>query len=238
MTTSVAAAPYLAYGKLIHAWRNEIKHTFDMVSQGTGIAVDRLKALEKGALKPEWPELEALAKYLRVGVRDLLPFENDLDRGCKFLRNKESTKFDQQRAGRTQYTYWNRVMSSALPAIKPVELLLHLNRREDVVMNRGHFFHQYTQVLHGGPVAFLWEWEGTVHEEVFTTGDSWLIPGFVPHAFYSPDAANPGRILALTMGQHLTGDAAQELSLLGKDNVGRIVHDAADYYPKGSANPQ
>ncbi len=229
-------ALYKNYGDLIHAWRNEIKHTFSMVSAGTGIDVERLKTLERGEARPEWTELELLAKYFCVSVRDLLPFENDLDRGMKFLRDREATKFDQKRAGRLQYTYWNRVMSSTLPGIKPVELLLHLTKREDVVMNRGHFFHQYTQVLHGGPVAYLWEWEGQVYEDVFTTGDSWLIPGFIPHAFYSPDPANLGRILAITIGQHLTGDARQELNLIGKENAARIVSDDSDYYSKGESS--
>lgn len=224
---------YRNYGDLIHAWRNEIKHTFSMVSQGTGISVDRLKVLERGEAKPDWGELELLARYFCVSVRDLLPLENDLDRGMKFLRDRDAVKFDQVRNGRVQYTYWNRVMSSVLPNIKPVELLLHLTRREEVVMNRGHFFHQYTQVLHGGPVAYLWEWKGEVYEDVFTEGDSWLIPGFIPHAFYSPDPKNLGRILAITIGQHLTGDARQELSVLGKEKVGRIIADEADYYPKG-----
>lgn len=221
------------YGELIHAWRNEIKHTLAMVSEETGIAAERLKALEAGEMKPSWEELERLAKHFVIGVRDLLPAESDLDRGCKFLRHREAGVIEQERAGRLQYTYWHRVMSSTLPNFKPVELLLHLSRREEVVLNRGHFFHQYTQVLHGGPVAYLWEWEGRMHEERFEAGDSWLIPGFVPHGFYSPDPAHPGRILAITFGQHLTGDARQELALLGKANAGRIVSDDEDYYPRG-----
>lgn len=221
------------HGTLLHAWRNEVKHTFDMVSRDTGIPVERLRALEAGTEKPAWEELEALAKQFAVSVRDLLPFENDLDRGMKFLRSGEARSFDQKRAGRLQYTYWERVMTSTLPGIKPVELLLHLNRREEVVMNRGHFFHQYTQVLHGGPVAYLWEWEGTVHEDIFREGDSWLIPGFVPHGFYSPEAGNPGRILAITIAQNLAGDARQELALIGKENAARIVSDDEDYYRAG-----
>lgn len=227
---SVPQATYKDFGALIHAWRNEVKHTPEMVSRDTGIPVERLRALEHGAEKPTWEELELLAKQFFVSVRDLLPFENDLDRGMKFLRNREARAFDQKRDGRLQYTYWERVMTSTLPGIKPVELLLHLNRREEVVLNRGHFFHQYTQVLHGGPVAYLWEWEGKVHEEIFAEGDSWLIPGFVPHGFYSPEAGNLGRILAITFGQHLTGDARQELALLGRENAARIVCDDEDYY--------
>ncbi|MBI3306446.1 MAG: hypothetical protein HYZ84_01380 [Candidatus Omnitrophica bacterium] len=233
MIQGTSAQPYLEYGRLIHAWRNEIKHTFAMVSGGTGIAEVRLKALEKGKAKPEWRELELLAKYFYVSVRDLLPFENDLKRGIKILRHKDACFFDQERAGRKQYSYWNRAMSQALPNFKPVELLLHLNRREDVILNRGHFFHQYTQVLHGGPVAYLWEWEGKVHEEIFTEGDSWLIPGFVPHAFYSPEPKNLGRILAITFGQNIGGDARQELALLRPENAARIIQDEKDYYPKG-----
>ena len=237
MRASIAstAAPYRAYGNLLHAWRNEIKHTYQHVSEGTGIAVDRLKAMEKGELKPKWLELEQLARHLCVSVRDLLPFENDLDRGMKFLRRREAKQIDQERAGRLQYTYWCGCMSSTLANVKPVELLLHLHTREEVVLNRGHFFHQYTQVLHGGPVAYLWEWEGKVYEEVFVEGDSWLIPGFTPHGFYSPDKSNKGRILALTFGQHLTGDARQELALIGPKHIHRIVVDDLDYYPKGKS---
>ncbi len=230
--TTAAQTPYLEYGRLIHAWRNEVKHTFAMVAKTTGIAEARLRSLEKGEAKPEWRELELLAKYFYVSVRDLLPFDNDLERGIKIMRHKDACKFDQDRAGRTQYTYWNRCMSQALPNFKPVELLLHLHRREDVVMNRGHFFHQYTQVLHGGPVAYLWEFGGKVHEEIFTEGDSWLIPGFVPHAFYSPEPKNLGRILAITFGQNIGSDTRQELSLLGPDNAARIVQDDKEYYHK------
>ena len=227
------APPYKPYGDLIHAWRNEIKHPLSTVAKELGIPIERLKELEKGYAKPEWEELEKLAKHFFVGVRDLLPLEDDLDRGMKFLRHQNARAIDQEREGRLQYTYWSRVMSSVLPNVKPIELLLHLTRREDVVMNRGHFFHQYTQVLHGGPVAYLWEWQGGIHEEVFQEGDSWLIPGFTSHAFYSPDPNRLGRILAITFGQHLTGDARQELSLIGKDNVTRIIQDDKDYYPKG-----
>ena len=233
MTIQSKSAPYKSYGELIHGWRNELKHPLATVAQHTGIALERLQSLEKGYLKPEWSELEKLAKHFFVNVRDLLPMEMDLDRGCKFLRDKESFVVEQKRDGRLQYTYWDRCMSSVLPNFKPVELLLHLNRREDVVMNRGHFFHQYTQVLHGGPVAYLWEWQGEVQEEIFHQGDSWLIPGFVPHAFYSPEPQNLGRILAITFGQHLTGDARQEMGLLGKANISRVLEDDEEYYPKG-----
>lgn len=228
---------YKAHGELIHAWRNEIKHTLAMVATDTGINVERLKALEAGESKPRWEELEALAAQFMVSVRDLLPAADDRDRGIKILRHGEARVIDQQRQGRLQYTYWSRVMTSMLPNFKPVELLLHLHRRDEVVLNRGHFFHQYTQVLHGGPVAFLWDWEGAVHEEVFGEGDSWLIPGFVPHGFYSPEAERLGRILAITFGQHLTGDARQELILIGKENAGRIVSDGQDYYPTTTKVP-
>lgn len=223
---------YKRYGALLHAWRNEVKHTLEMVSRDTGISVERLRSLEGGRGKPSWEELELLARQYTVSVRDLLPFENDLDRGMKFLRNRNARTFDQKRAGRLHYSYWERVMTPAIPGIKPVEILLHLNRREEVVLNRGHFFHQYTQVLHGGRVAYLWEWEGSLHEDLFEEGDSWLIPGFIPHGFYSPDAQRPGRILAITFGQHLTGDARQELALIGPENAARIVSDEQDYYPK------
>ena len=224
-------APYRSYGELIHAWRNEIKHSLETVSRDTGIPIERLKAFEAGELKPEWSELERLAKQFFVSVRDLLPYEDDLDRGMKFLRKADARITEQKRAGRLQYSYWSRVMTPVLPNIKPIELLLHLCKKEEVVLNRGHFFHQYTEVLHGGPVAYLWKWKGVVYEEIFEEGDSWLIPGFIPHGFYSPNPSQLGRILAITFGQHLTGDARHEMGLLGAENLERIVHDEEDYYP-------
>jgi len=232
MTTESTQPIYFQYGQLIHAWRNTIKHTIAIVSEDTGITQERLKNLEAGYEKASWDELEKLANQFCISIRDLLPNNDDLDRGMKFNRKSKSKVIEQTRGGKVQYTYISRAMSPVLPNFKPLELVLHLNKRDEVVMNRGHFFHQYTEVLHGGTVAYLWEWEGTVHEELFEEGDSWLIPGFLPHAFYSPDKENPGRILAVTFGQHLTGDAKRELTLMGKDTIGRIVEDGQDYYIK------
>jgi transcriptional regulator with XRE-family HTH domain len=231
METKTEVFPYLGYGALIHAWRNEIKYPKEMVAQNTGISESRLADLEKGFQKPTWQELEKLAKEFRISVRDLLPMEDDRDRGVIILKQDEAVKMDQMRAEKLQYTYWCRAMSSTLPNFKPVELLLHLTQKEDVVLNRGHFFHQYTQVLHGGPVGFVWIGEEETHYEEFQEGDSWLIPGFVPHGFWSPDPANLGRILAITFGQTLaSGDARQELNLISAKNASRIVNDQEEYY--------
>ena len=122
-------------------------------------------------------------------------------------------------------------MSSSIPNFKPVELLLHLTNKDKVVMNRGHFFHQFTQVIHGGPVGFVWEYQEEKHYQEFIEGDSWLIPGFVPHGFWSPDPDKLGRILAITFGQQLaSSDARQELSLISPLNAPRIVDDQEGYY--------
>jgi hypothetical protein len=190
-----------------------------------------LLELETGSQKPTWEELESLAKEFKVGVRELLPFEDDRDRGIVSLRNSEARKFDQVRGKSKQYTYFCKAMTSSLPNFKPVELLLHLTEREKVVLNRGHFFHQYTQVLHGGPVGFVWEWQGEKYYEIFKEGDSWIITGFVPHGFWSPEKNSLGNILAITFGQHLaSGDARQELQLLSPENAIRIVSDQEEYY--------
>jgi len=39
-------AAHKAWGDLIHAWRNEIKHPVSMVAEGTGMTAERLRALE------------------------------------------------------------------------------------------------------------------------------------------------------------------------------------------------
>ena len=71
-TPQQAGAAYANYGRLIHAWRNEIKHTIATVSEDTGISAERLKRLESGEAKPELEELKKLAKQFYVNVRDLL----------------------------------------------------------------------------------------------------------------------------------------------------------------------
>ena len=228
-STSSIASPHHVQGGLLKHWRNEVKVRKEYVSEVTGIALDRLEALERGREKATFEELNTLAKCYVVSLRDLLPAEYDLERGVKILRHKKARVIPQNRGGRLQYTYWERAMTSTLPNFKPVELELHLHDRESVVLNHGHFFHQYTQVLHGGPVAFLWKEGEKTHEEILTEGDSWLIPGFVPHGFYSPEAQN-GKILAITFGQHLaSGDARAEMALIGGEHLSRIISEE-DYY--------
>jgi transcriptional regulator with XRE-family HTH domain len=231
MAVHAKQASFIGYGSLIHAWRNEVKFTLDMVSQDTNISKGRLSDLERGYEKPTWDELEKLAKEFFVGVRDLLPFEDDRSQGVVILRDSEARKFDQTRSEALQYTYISKAMTSALPNFKPIELLLHLTDKNKVVNNRGHFFHQFTQVLHGGPVGFVWEWEGEKIYEEFDEGDSWIITGFVPHGFWSPNPDNLGRILAITFGQQLAStDVRQELNLIGSQNVHRIINDPDEYF--------
>ena len=231
MKIQAKQAKFVSYGGLIHTWRNEVKFTLGMVSQDTGITQDRLSDLEKGYEKPTWEELEKLAREFSVSVRDLLPFEDDRNQGIVIFRESQSRKFDQFRAESLQYTYTPKAMSATLPNFKPTELLLHLTDKNKVVNNRGHFFHQYTQVLHGGPVGFVWEWEGEKLYEEFIQGDSWIIPGFVPHGFWSPNSDQLGRILAITFGQQLaSGDARQEMTLIGSQNAYRIINDQEDYF--------
>ena len=90
MNTNAKQAHYKGYGGLIHAWRNEIKFTLEMVSQDTGIARHRLVDLESGHKKPSWEELEKLAKEFKVSVRDLLPYEDDRQQGVIILKNHDA----------------------------------------------------------------------------------------------------------------------------------------------------
>jgi transcriptional regulator with XRE-family HTH domain len=221
---------FAAYARLLRSWRNECKLPVALVAERTGITARRLEELERGAVEPHWNELERLAEVYSVSVRDLLPRRDDRDNGIKILRGSDSNAIIQHRAGRHQYTYFERACSSVLPDFRPVELLLHLTDPDSVVLNHGHFFHQYTQVLEG-EVGFLWRWEGQVYKEVLVPGDSWLIPGFVPHGFYSTNSDRLGRLLAITFGCHLTGDAREEAAVIGGEYLERIIR-SPDYYDK------
>src|SRR3989344_4177788 len=123
-----------AHGALLKHWRNEVKISAKYVAEKLGMTVDHLKALEKGEAMPTHDELEKLAQMYVVSVRDLMPATYDLERGVKILWHKNARVIPQERDGRLQYTYWERVMTTTIPNFKPVELELHLHDRSLVVV--------------------------------------------------------------------------------------------------------
>lgn len=213
VSTALAAA-------LLKDWKEELKISIEELAVAAGLREAVVRELIAGSRVPEMDELAALSHALNRSLKDLLPVESDLHDGLKVLAHEDARVFRQDRGAGLQYTYWARVTSSAIPDFVPVELMLHLSDAEKVVPNRGHFFHQYTEILDGGPVTVFWkDRRGETHSYTGNEGDSWLIPGFTPHWFISPDPNRLGKIIAITIGQHLTGDSRHELTVVGADRV-------------------
>jgi transcriptional regulator with XRE-family HTH domain len=207
-------------GHLLKDWKEELKISSAEIAEESGLSEPTVRELLAGDRVGTFAELAQLAVVLNRGLRDMLPYENDLVDGVKLLRHDDARMFQQDRGSGLQYTYWARATSSAIPDFVPVELVLHISDPDQVVPNLGHFFHQYTEILDGGPVTVFWkDTDGETHSYTGAEGDTWLIPGFTPHWFTSPDPDNLGKIIACTIGQHLTGDTRQEIILCGADRV-------------------
>lgn len=168
-----------------------------------------------------------------VSPRDFFLLRDDCPNGVRVM-SAESTLESARimsRAGSDYYEYRDTAMSS-VSAFRP-EWIQELcvvadNSAENpsVQWNNGHFLHQFTYFI--GPVNFYYrDHEGEKQVATMQTGDSMYIAPFVPHSFTTRknDEGALGLILALTYSNKLGGEAQQELSLLGREQAGKLLLD-------------
>jgi methylphosphonate synthase len=182
--------------------------------------------------------VEKATQVWPVSNRDFYLLRDDAPQAVRVMRAAESAASSRtmKRAGEDYYEYRDTAMSS-VAAFRPEwirELCVVDDNDADnasVQWNNGHFLHQFTYFI--GPVNFYFkDSNGTKSVAVMNTGDSMYIAPYVPHTFTTRrnSAGENGLILALTYGNKLTGDAQQELSLLGRDEASSIIlnFDTAD----------
>ncbi len=212
------------FGTLILAHRNSGKLTQDLLAERAGLPVKTIQEIESGEISPTFDQIQQLAQAMTLNVRDMFPMARDTTDGVKILRKRDRYVRTITRGGKPYYEYADLVTSTEIPTMKPELLTLLCSDEADLQMNKGHSLHQCTYVLHGR-LRFYWKSEGEIKRQEMEEGDCFYIRPFVPHSFLSCNPKDPAEILAFTFAGNLSGEAAQELAIIGKRGAARIIED-------------
>ncbi len=204
---------------------NDLKRRPEDAAAELNIPVDEILAIiaDEKELSPHL--IHRATEVWPVNARDFYVIQDDTNHSVKIMRaaaSAESTRL-MHRAGSPYYEYRDTAMSTVAQFrpewIMPLALVDDNDPKNQTVQwNNGHFLHQFTYFI--GPVNFYYLDEtNQKRTAVMHTGDSMYITPFVPHSFTTrkTPTGEKGLILALTYGARLTGDAQQELSVLGND---------------------
>lgn len=216
------------FGQALLGVRNGSKLTQELLAEKSGVPLETIQQIEAGRTLPSLEVLQQLAQALTVNLRDLLPIIPDTTEGIKVLRKPDRYNRVIERGGKPYYLYADLVTTTENVGLRPEMITLLCAEERDVVMNKGHFLHQCTLALHGR-IRFFWEFEGRRKSMDFQEGDSWYIRPYIPHSFMSLDKQDLATIIAFTFPGGITGDAVQELRVLGVRAAQRIVEDEQWY---------
>lgn len=223
-----SASTEKAFGNLLLSIRSNSKLTQELLAEKSGIALDAIQQIEGGRTAPSLETLQQLAQAMGVNLRDLIPITPDTTDGIKVLLKGDQYRRTIARGGKPYYVYADLVMTTENVGLRPMAITLLCIEDKDVVMNKGHFLHQCTYALHGR-VRFFWEFNGERKWRDFEEGDSWYIRPYVPHSFRSLNKDDLATIIAFTFSGNITGDAVQELRVLGSNAAQRIVEEEQWY---------
>lgn len=225
---AAAQAEARRFGNTLLSVRNGSKLTQELLAEKSGVPLETIRQIEAGQALPSLEALQQMAQAMTVNLRDLLPIVPDTTEGIKVLRKADRYTRTIHRGGKPYYLYADLVTTTENVGLRPEAITLLCTEERDVVMNKGHFLHQCTFALHGR-VRFFWEFEGQRKSADFDEGDSWYIRPYIPHSFMSLDKHNLATIIAFTFPGTITGDAVQELRVLGVRAAQRIVEEEQWY---------
>jgi transcriptional regulator with XRE-family HTH domain len=226
------ARHYAVAGETAHATvlRERLDDTMTPVARlaaESGVPRERLDDLLDGKDVPGHEELVALARVLRVSVRDLLPVVGDERDGVCLLRGEEAPAWDWPGEGPAAYRVRGLAGTRICPDSRGLELAVVGRDPEAALLRTG--LHQYCFVLGPDPVRLRWESDGTPREEILGPDDSLYVKPFVPHGFTQVEAGR-STVLALRIGGKVAGDTRREASALGAPALRRLISDTTQWY--------
>ncbi len=231
---SGSSQPFIG-GSAFRSMLNDLKRRPEDAARELGVPEEEIAQVIKGEKSLTPALIEKAAALWPVSQRDFYRIEDDCPQGVLVMDAAASEKSSRvmERGGKPYYEYRDTAMSRA-GFFRP-EWIKELCVVEDndpennaVQWNNGHFLHQFTYFI--GPVNFYYRGnDGRKKVAVMETGDSMYITPFVPHSFTTRanNERKSGLILALTYGNKLSGDAQQELSILGQELASRAVLDVS-----------
>jgi len=226
------AADYAAAGETAAATvlRERLDDTMTPVARlaaESGVPRERLDDLLDGKDVPGHEELVALARVLKVSVRDLLPVVGDERDGVCLVRGAEAPAWDWPGEDPAAYRVRGLAGTKICPDSRGLELAVVGRDPEAALLRTG--LHQYCFVIGPDPVRLRWESGGTVREEVLEADDSLYVKPFVPHGFTQVEEGR-STVLALRIGGKVSGDTRREASALGAPALRRLVSDTSQWY--------
>ena len=212
---------------------NDLKRRPQDAARDLGITEEEVTEILSGETEISQQVVDKALEVWPVSPRDFFLLRDDCPNGVRVMRADSTLESARvmSRAGSDYYEYRDTAMSS-VSAFRP-EWIQELCIVEDnsaenplVQWNNGHFLHQFTYFI--GPVNFYYrDHDGRKQVATMQTGDSMYIAPFIPHSFTTRknDKGELGLILALTYSNKLGGEAQQELSLLGREQAGKLLLD-------------
>jgi|GEM_PF-36996 methylphosphonate synthase len=223
-TSGYLRAEWVRQGRHFRTMLNDLKRRPEDAARELDVPIELISSILAGEQAlPSWLATRA-AQTWPVSAGDFFIKRDDCPHGFSIMRAEASSQSRRvmMRAGQPYYEYRDTAMSSVAP-FRP-EWIKELCVVDDddpanslVQWNHGHFMHQFTYFV--GPVNFYYQGDdGEKKVAVMNTGDTMYITPFVPHSFATRrnQQGQSGLILALTYGNHVAGEAKQELSAIGE----------------------
>jgi methylphosphonate synthase len=208
-------------------------YTTDYLAAASGVGRERLeRALGGEGLEAE--ELAAVADALRVPVRELAACASDATDGVRIVRRADAPAWFLPDEERPCYRVRELAASRVTPYTKSLELEVYPDAGAWRPLATG--LHEYGYNQGGAPVALVWECEGGERREVIEPDDSFYVKPHVTHRFEPADGSAPTAtpsLLLLRVGGKVVGDAALEVSIIGRESLRRVVAETTCWYDAG-----
>jgi hypothetical protein len=206
----------------------------ERLAQDCAIAPERLTALLRAAADATGAEAEALARALRVPLRELESrlLEPDVHDGVRIVRAAEAPVWPYPGSEAPSYEIRELAGSRVTPYARSIELrALPGAARDAHELEVG--LHQYGYVVGTSPVVLRWRRpDGKTSQRTLAPDDSFFVKPFVPCAFAPADQGDgaDARVVLLRAGGKLVGDAALEASQIGATSLNRLVAETGMWY--------
>lgn len=209
---------------------NDLKRRPEDAAIELGLSLKKIKNILNGSVILDIKTATKIIKIWPVQIDNLInhKFLSQKFHEIKIFKKKHSIKTARimKRKGKDYYEYRDTVMDKFAP-FRPewIRTICRVNdndpKNKNVVWNKGHLLHQFTYFV--GKINFYYlDEKGNKKTSLMNTGDSMYISPYVPHSFASRDNKQ-NYIIALTYLDKVTPQLQDSLSLIGEDNIKKIL---------------
>ena len=191
------------------------------LSKRTQIDINKINSFLNSESIPSQSEYETISKALNINVRDLLPFDENTDK--VIIQNHDTAKKWNYPDSTDAYEIVQLASTPNLPFSKALEINVLAENGEELDVRVGS--HQYVYNVGETDIQLNWNSDGKNHSEIIKPNDSFYIKPFVYHNF-----RKKGKLIVLRVGGRISGEAQRELSLIGKDNAKRAIHETMQWF--------